>query len=183
MSRVLRLELSKKRNKPVFTTITKSGKKIMCMLDTGATMPVWSSSEGLFKLIFPDAELLSQKFILSGFGKKPEVVNVYKIPIFCLRDANSCLEFRNLHIVTSFGRGFGCDLILSYTMFSKVDYAVLNRGMDNPVLSVEYDKDIYYISASVNKKRPDIVDNIYSFVSEDILDNKEIGSKIPVDTV
>lgn len=74
------------------------------MFDTGATMPVWCKSEGLFHVVFPDAELLEKKFLLSGFGKVAEIVDVYKIPVFYITDGDSTLEFRNLHIATSFNR-------------------------------------------------------------------------------
>lgn len=167
MSKVLKLKLRSNRDKPLFTTITKDNKKILCLFDTGATMPVWCSSEGLFKLVFPKAILLDEKFILSGFGKIPQIVNVYKIPIFYLTDNSSTLEFRNLHIATSFGRSFGCDLILSYTMFTKMDCHILNRNRDNAILQIDYDKDIYNIGIVVIDKNPKFINKIYNFSVED----------------
>ncbi len=167
MSKVLRLKLKPNRDKPLFTTITKYDRKILCLFDTGATMPVWCSSEGLFKIVFPDAILLDEKFVLSGFGKTPEIVNVYKIPVFYLKDDNSSLEFRNLHIATSFGRSFGCDLILSYTMFTKMDCHILNRNLNNAVLQIDYDKDIYNIGIMLSSKMPNIVHKIYNFSLEE----------------
>ena len=73
MSKTLYMKLSNKSAKPIFKTKTPSNKQINCMLDTGADMPVWCGSEGLLKLVFPEAELLDKKFLLSGFGRNPEV--------------------------------------------------------------------------------------------------------------
>ena len=38
MSKELRLELSEKGVKPLFNTITKHNRKVLCLFDTGATM-------------------------------------------------------------------------------------------------------------------------------------------------
>ncbi len=55
------------------------------MLDTGADMPVWCRSEGLLKIVFPKVKLIDKKFLLSGFGRKPEMVGVIivgGVPLF-----------------------------------------------------------------------------------------------------
>lgn len=145
MSMVLELELSSNKVKPVFTTVTKSNKKITCLFDTGATMPVWCKSEGLFKVLFPQAKLITGQYILSGFGKGAEIVNVYEIPEFYISNGSSKIVFKNLLLATSFDRDFGCDLILSYTMFNLIDYSVLNRNRDYPALRLEFDRENYYV--------------------------------------
>ena len=86
MSKILIMQLSNKRIKPIFTTITPANKQIKCLLDTGADMPVWCGSEGLLKIVFPKVELIDKKFLLGGFGRKAEMVDVYKISKFFIRN-------------------------------------------------------------------------------------------------
>ena len=59
MSKILSMQLSDKSTKPIFTTTTPADKKIKCLLDTGADMPVWCGSEGLLKVVFPKSELIN----------------------------------------------------------------------------------------------------------------------------
>jgi len=95
MSKILSIPLNNKGAKPIFITATPSNKQIKCMLDTGADMPVWCGSEGLLKIVFPQAERTDKKFLLSGFGRKPEVVDIYKIPEFTIKAGNEILVFQN----------------------------------------------------------------------------------------
>lgn len=144
------------------------------MLDTGADIPVWCGSEGLLKIVFPTVQLVDKKFLLSGFGRKPEMVGVYKIPEFMIKKEDENLTFQNLYIASSFGRNFGCDLILSATMFSHMDYSILNRKKETPVLEITYDRDVYYTQLIPNQRRTDFVEKIFSFSSE----NAEISEEV-----
>ena len=171
MSKTLSMQLSNRSAKPVFTTMTSADKQIKCMLDTGADMPVWCGSEGLLKIVFPKARLTDKKFLLSGFGRKPEIADIYKIPEFIIKDKNESLTFQNLYIASSFGRNFGCDLILSATMFKQMDYAILNRKKDTSVLEITYDRDVYYTQLMPNQRQTDFIEKIFSFSTE----NSDIG--------
>lgn len=171
MSKTLSMQLSNRSAKPVFTTITSADKQIKCMLDTGADMPVWCGSEGLLKIVFPKAQLADKKFLLSGFGRKPEIADIYTIPEFIIKGENESLTFQNLYIASSFGRNFGCDLILSATMFKQMDYAILNRKRDTSVLEITYDRDVYYTQLMPNQRQTDFIEKIFSFSTE----NSDIG--------
>ena len=167
MLKTLCMKLSNNSARPIFKTITPSNKQLNCMLDTGADMPVWCGSEGLLKVMFPEAELTNKKFLLSGFGRNPEVVEVYKIPNFFIRNERESLIFQNLYIASSFGRNFGCDLILSATMFKHMDYAILNRDRSPSILEITYDKDTYYTQIVTNEKYTNVVERLCSFAAED----------------
>lgn len=166
MSKILSMQLSNKSIKPIFTTITPANKQIKCLLDTGADMPVWCGSEGLLKIVFPKVELMDKKFLLGGFGRKAEMVDIYKIPKFFIRNGEDVLTFQNLYIASSFDRNFGCDLILSATMFSRMDYSILNRLDSSSRLRIEYDRDVYYTQMILNQQRTEVVERIFSFASE-----------------
>lgn len=167
MSRILSLQLSNKSTKPVFTTMTPADKQIKCLLDTGADMPVWCGSEGLLKIVFPKVQQIDKKFLLSGFGRKPEVVNIYKIPEFFIKSEDEVLVFQNLYAASSFGRNFGCDLILSATMFSHMDYAILNRKRNPSILEIKCDRDVYYTQLMPSRQHSEFTEKIFSFASED----------------
>lgn len=173
MSKILSLQLSNRSAKPIFTTMTSADRQIKCMLDTGADMPVWCGSEGLLKIVFPKVELVDKKFLLSGFGRKPEVADIYKIPEFIIRTEKDNLIFKNLFMASSFGRNFGCDLILSATMFKHMDYSILNRKKNSSVLEITYDRDVYYTQLIPNLRRSDFIEKIFSFSSENLEDVDE----------
>ena len=120
----------------------------------------------MLKIVFPKVELVDKKFLLSGFGRKPEVADIYKIPEFIIQAEKEKLTFKNLYMASSFGRNFGCDLILSATMFKHMDYAILNRKRGTSVLEITYDRDIYYTQLIPNQRRSDFIDKIFSFSSE-----------------
>lgn len=161
------MQLSNKSTKPVFTTITPANKQIKCLLDTGADMPVWCGNKELLKIVFPEAGQINKKFLLSGFGRKPEVADIYKIPEFFIRNEYEVLIFQNLYIASSFGRNFGCDLILSATMFSRMDYSILNRKRSPSVLEIVYDRDIYYTQLIPSRQYSEFTERIFSFASEE----------------
>lgn len=144
MSKSLSFELDMSRSKPIFNIVTSGNKIITCMLDTGAEIPVWCGNESLLSIFFPYKELVREKFPLGGFGKGYDKVDVYRIPLFRLGvDLRNFVVFKDLHIAVSYNRNFGCNLILSSTMFSRFDYYVLNRGLSNSVLKLVYDDDVY----------------------------------------
>lgn len=165
MSKILSIPLSNKSAKPIFNMIMSTNKQIKCMLDTGADMPVWCGSEGLLKIVFPEVQLVDKKYLLSGFGRRPEVVDVYKIPEFFIRNGNESLAFHNLYVSSSFGRNFGCDLILSATMFKHMDYSILNRKRSTSILEIKYDRNDYYTHIIANQNYSEFIEKIFSFTS------------------
>lgn len=102
----------------------------------------------------------------SGFGRKPEMTEIYKIPEFIIKAGEEGLTFQNLYMASSFGRNFGCDLILSATMFRHMDYSILNRKKEMSILEITYDRDIYYTQLIQNQRRTDFIEKIFSFSSE-----------------
>ncbi len=165
MSKVLNLQLTNENVKPVFE-VSAGAELISCMLDTGAEMPVWCGAKELFVAAFPDAVLYENKFILGGFGGKGALVDVYRIPCFSIlgMSDDTGVVFQNMYCAVQFDRGFGCDLILSATLFGKMDYTILNRisSLDRR-LRLEYDKDSYTVGVKLKK---DFVKNIYTFIQK-----------------
>ena len=85
----LTFDLKKGTLKTVF--ISPDMRDLTFLIDTGADTPVWCKGEAEFKDIFPHSEKMESKFLLSGFGKEPEIVAVYKISEFKMEHAQSHL--------------------------------------------------------------------------------------------
>lgn len=120
-----------------------NGEIIYCMLDTGADMTVWCGSQELFFRVFPKAELCGGQYELGGFGHGYENVDVYEVKNFEICDASDKILFQSMFFAMSFNRGFGCDLILSATVFSKTNYSILNNtDVGYPLLRIESPKDV-----------------------------------------
>lgn len=93
--------------------------------------------------MYLNAVKVNKKFLLGGFGKGAILTDVYRIQEFMLvDDNNNSITFHNLYVAVV-DRRFSCDIILSYTMFSKCDYGFFNRVEDDTVLMIESSRDIY----------------------------------------
>lgn len=84
---------------------------------------------------------------------------------FLFKNEKGILTFQNLYIASSFGRNFGCDLILSATMFKHMDYSILNRKRNTSLLEIKYDRDLYYTQLILNQKNSEFTEKIFSFSS------------------
>lgn len=136
---------------------------ICCLYDSGAHFPVWCSDFEMFCDEFPDAVKLDGKFLLSGFGSigGPGIeVDVYRIPELRISDE---LVFRNVPIALSLNMRFGCDLVLSDTMFDKMSCAVDRTEPNVPVLRIKHKKDVYHITPILSTVNPRYYTSICNF--------------------
>lgn len=74
MCKVLRLELAESNYKPLFSTVTNYRRRVLCLFDTGATMPVWCGSKGL-----NDGFLIMQANYDKGYTGLSEVAHNSRI--------------------------------------------------------------------------------------------------------
>lgn len=158
MYKELALELSRR---PVFYV-----NDLRCMYDSGAHFPVWCSSFSFFCDSFPDATKQDGKFLISGFGNEKGTateVDVYCIPEFKVSDE---LVFRNLYVALELDRQFGCDLILSDTMFDKMSCNVDRLDQNRPLLRIQHKKDLYYVAPAYSAENSKYYTDIYNFTQE-----------------
>ena len=78
-------------------------KTLSLRLSNKSAKPVWCGSEGVLKIVFLKVQLIDKKFLLSGFGRKPKMVEIYKIPEFMMKTEDESLIFQNLYMASSFG--------------------------------------------------------------------------------
>lgn len=139
-----------------------------CMYDSGAYFPVWCSSYKKFCDFFPDAVKLDGKFLLSGFGSttgKAKEVDVYCIPELKISEE---LVFRNVPVALELDREFGCDLILSDSMFDKMSCTVDRLESNSPVLRIKHKKDVYHITPIISTVNSNYYTSICNFSQEPV---------------
>lgn len=119
------------------------------LLDTGAMIPVWCSGETDLLNIYPNARKLNCAYILHGFGKGYEIADVYTIPDFILSDGKSTIHYINFIIAVA-NKDFSFDMVLSYTMFNKMNVSINTFTNRNglhavaPNIRISAPKDSYY---------------------------------------
>jgi hypothetical protein len=145
----------------------------LCLIDTGANMPVWCTGENTFKQCYEDAIMMSSVCILKGFGKDYEVCNVYNIPYFRLSDGNKTIVFKNLPIAV-LERDYAFELIISNTMINQLNFSINTFIKRNGICKVSpYIKISSYIDTlNVGCKYKNINDfnnpqNIYEAIHSD----------------
>jgi hypothetical protein len=106
---------------PIIRNLTDN--RTICLVDTGANMPVWCTGENTFKQCYEDASQLQGISILKGFGKGYEICNVYSIPNFKLSDGNNTIIYKNLPIAV-LSRDYAFELIISNTMINHLNFSI-----------------------------------------------------------
>lgn len=115
------LKVSLSSNKRPIFKIRTDVDELRTLLDTGAYMNVYTKSEELFKLQFPDATLLDEKTIISGFGgKEIESSKVYRIPKLKIGD----ISIVNVPVAIKNNTGTEIGLILASCIFNKWDLII-----------------------------------------------------------
>lgn len=162
MEKITELKLDKNSSKPIFELRHDCGIDITCLFDTGADTPVWCSGLDYFKFLYPDSTKARGNFLLGGFGRGATSVEMYVIPEFKIGD----ITYRQFYVAIDTDRRFAWDLVLSYTLFTKMDYSNLNRNRDTPVIKIIHDREIYATCITVYQKDTNYVERIFSFLSE-----------------
>lgn len=140
MGYLLKKKLLSSWDKPAFDLFIRSGLRMRCLFDTGADMPVFTLGNDALCKYFPDAQLQKElTYILSGFGKGSEEAS-------CFRPA------------------IAYPFILSATMFSHMNYTIINEGKEAKCLEVQHSKPVYNIGIVSSKLDNTKLAKIYSFV-------------------
>ena len=114
------------------------------MIDTAADTPVWCKGRDEFLDIFSDAEKLESKFVLSGFGKEPEMVDVYRIPDFRLSDGKEAVTYKNLVLAVTDRPQMNVDLILLSSLFDHMRIEIDRMtSVVFPRITIESQTDVY----------------------------------------
>lgn len=112
--------------KPIFLSFeNKDNKEFRCMLDSGASIPVWCAGIKSFKLTFPKAESQEKiKYILGGFGSGFEVADVYYVPVMMTNNGEHSIVFNRTYLPVVNKNRFGADLILSSSFFRNANIVI-----------------------------------------------------------
>jgi hypothetical protein len=163
----------KRTGKPLIANMDIN--RTICLIDTGANLPVWCSSEQGLIQYYNKAVPLTGVSILRGFGKEYEVCKVYKIPDFVLTDGKSKIHYIDLPIAVV-DRDYNFEVILSYTMLSHINFSLNNFVVHDDIHKVSP-----YIQMSSYKNRVNvgcIYKNINEFANPQNIHNKIQSDKI-----
>ena len=163
MASLLTLRIIKGYTRPVISL----KEDVTCLIDTGADIPVWTQGSESLKRAFNAKGMKDKKFILSGFGKEPEIADVYNIADVILRDnKGDVITFKNLTVACTARPAMVAHLILPATAFSHMNYTICNVGVQKPVVEIEHYKDEYYVNPIFSSVDDRFVERVYSFVNE-----------------
>ncbi|MDR0220497.1 MAG: hypothetical protein LBI54_03715 [Lachnospiraceae bacterium] len=108
------LHLDKRFQRPVVFTMQFSGCR--ALLDTGATLPVWTASEDVLKAL--GGTMVSDNVSFSGFGG-PVVAQLYQLTVSLGK-----IIYPNMHLIFSENEKIPGFLLLSATMFGGMHYTI-----------------------------------------------------------
>ncbi|MBR1742616.1 MAG: hypothetical protein IJ733_12275 [Lachnospiraceae bacterium] len=146
--------------------VVSIAKDVTCLIDTGADTPVWTQGRETLNDVFEAERVEGKKFILSGFGKEPEIVDVYNISNVVLNDNNGeRLIFKNMTVACTIRPNMVAHLILPATAFSHMNYTIRNVGVESPVIEIECSKDVYFVNPVYSTLDDKFVERVYSFTN------------------
>lgn len=172
MANWLKIKLATNYTRPVIDV----GKHITCLIDTGADTPVWTQGSTPLVKLLSAKKIPGKHFVLSGFGKTPEIVDVYEIPELKLVDESGKDEilFKDMVVACTSRPNMIANLILPATVFSNMNYLIHNVGITVPKIEIEHDKKEFYVKPTYSMVDKRFVDKVYSFASDE---NDEKGNK------
>ena len=142
-------------------------KDVTCLFDTGADIPVWTQGSEALKKVFSAEKIKGKKFLLSGFGKEPEIVGAYRISDLVLKgEDEDRVVFKSMTIACTLRPYMVASLILPATAFSHMNYMIRNIEVDNPVVEIYHTKIEYSVSPVYSSVDNRIVERVYSFTNE-----------------
>lgn len=167
MASLLTLEVIPGYTRPVVTI--KDG--TTCLFDTGADTPVWTQGDERLKYTFGAEKVDGKFFLLSGFGKEPELADVYVAHDIVLKGvgkdgAAAEITFKNLVVACTMRPAMVADLILPATALSHMNFILRNLDVEYPVVEVEHEKDEYYVNPIYRSIDGRLVERAYSFANE-----------------
>lgn len=166
MELLLKKKLLNLSDKPSFELEARDALKLRCLFDTGADTPVFTLGDDAFCKYFPNALPQPElSYILSGFGKGMETATVYKIPELILKSDfdDDSISFHNLYVASCFKPAIAYPFILSATMFSHMNYTIVNVGRESKCIEIQHDKEVYNIGAVYSKTDHTKLTKICSF--------------------
>ena len=126
-------------------------KNVKCLIDSGADTPVWTQGAERLQHKLDAKKIEGKKFLLSGFGRGSEIVDVYEIHDLELKGYNENGEddriiFKNVAVACTSRPNMVADLILPNTAFSHMNLMIRNLDVESPVVEIGHKKEEYYVN-------------------------------------
>ncbi len=170
MGLLLKKKLLNLYDKPSFELATRNELKLRCLFDTGADTPVFTLGDIILCKYFPDAQLQPDcTYMISGFGQGIETASVYKIPELVIKSDfdDDYIRFDNLYIASCSRPAIAYPFILSATMFSHMNYTIVNEGQEAKCIKIQHEKSVYNIVPVYSKADNTKLAKICCFIEDD----------------
>lgn len=111
--------------RPVFLAIVNN-KPTTCLLDTGATIPVFSGTPELFNAWFLNTTNLTiiDQINIRGFGGDNCIAALYNLDRFSISDGKSSMHFRDMKIAVAVNKILPAQLLLPSPIFAFTRYCI-----------------------------------------------------------
>ena len=122
--------------------------KVNIIVDTGASIPVWTDTPEMLQRYYKDAEKLNVIVELSGFGGAGEDAELWRIPEFKLSDGNESVTYKDLLVAVS-PTEENISFIMSFNMLTNTELIFEKRTpIDTPVLYLNFSKSLLKVVPS-----------------------------------
>lgn len=137
------LSIQLNATRPIFLA-SICGKELICMLDTGAHVPIYCKTAKLFNMFIHDLQGVSpyKNIPLGGFGVGTEKAPLYNFETFTISDFNNTVSYSNCKVAVLDKPTIPCDLLLPISLFLK-STVILNYATIPQNLTIECSRDKY----------------------------------------
>lgn len=116
----------------------------LTLLDTGASVPVWTDTVEALKALYPDAHKSQDSVYIGGFGGNGSIVPLWILPTYTLSDNADTAIFHNMHVAV-YELPIDANMILSANI---IGTGVLTLG--NNILTLELPYKQLFVSTTHN---------------------------------
>lgn len=174
----MRLTFDLKRDSLKVKFIPPDKEDLVYLIDTGADTPVWCKGVSELEDIFGDVVKLDSQFVLSGFGKEPEIVDVFRIPEFMLTDGTDSIRYENFVLAVTDRPQMNVDMILPSSIFDHMSVTIDRKtSVVYPKVFIEYDKETYPVffkQISLTDAQKDMLGVTADTIIRDVYSEREI---------
>lgn len=119
-------------------------KDLLCLLDTGAHIPIYCKGEQLFNIFTHDITGVSpyKSINIGGFGAKDEKALVYNFDSFSVGDGMSAVDFKCCKVAVMEKSTVPCDLILPISLFIQSEL-ILDYSKRKKFIKINCSQSVY----------------------------------------
>lgn len=169
MKRILSFEINRD-DKAIIVVQGENESNIICMIDTGANLPIYFGDENLLKYAYPEAKKTGDLTFVFGLGKNPhEDVPIWKIPEFEIKDSEgNDIVYHDLLVAVIPDAKASFDLIIPLTMINRMQFSFdYNSSTTHGSFTIKADRKDFYVRPIYAKNHPQYLNKIQVFYQDE----------------